>query len=105
MIFHENCLPADNSHEISCLICYFLKSSKILNCRLLQIVGGALRIKRGFFSVLGAFFIPYLVMLMFCGIPLVFMEMAFGQYASLGPLTIWKAVPIFKGKTQLKRCL
>ena len=20
-IFHENCLPADNSHEISCLIC------------------------------------------------------------------------------------
>ena len=34
MIFHENCLLADNSHEISCqdnsheiscLICYFLK--------------------------------------------------------------------------------
>ena len=23
MIFHENCLPADDSHEISCLICYF----------------------------------------------------------------------------------
>ena len=23
MIFHENCLPADNSHVISCLICYF----------------------------------------------------------------------------------
>ena len=23
IIFHENCLPADNSHEISCLICYF----------------------------------------------------------------------------------
>ena len=23
MIFHENCLPADNSHEISCFICYF----------------------------------------------------------------------------------
>ena len=22
MIFHEKCLPADNSHEISCLICY-----------------------------------------------------------------------------------
>ena len=21
--YHENCLPADNSHEISCLICYF----------------------------------------------------------------------------------
>ena len=29
MIFHENCLPADNSHEISCLISYFLKSCKV----------------------------------------------------------------------------
>ena len=25
MIFHENRLPADDSHEISCLICYFRK--------------------------------------------------------------------------------
>ena len=25
MIFHENCQPADDSHEISCLICFFLK--------------------------------------------------------------------------------
>ncbi|XP_053400420.1 uncharacterized protein LOC123556538 [Mercenaria mercenaria] len=45
----------------------------------------------------GAFFIPYLIMLTFCGIPLVFMEMGFGQYASLGPVTIWRAVPLFKG--------
>ena len=29
MIFHENRLPADDSHEIPCLICYFLKSDKI----------------------------------------------------------------------------
>ena len=46
MILHENRLPADDSHEISCLICYFLKSSKIFNCRLLQIIGGAFRVKR-----------------------------------------------------------
>ena len=45
MIFHENLLPADNSHEKLCLICYFWKSSKILNCRLLQIIGCALRVK------------------------------------------------------------
>ena len=51
MIFHENRLPADDSsaaddsYEILCLICYFLKRSKILNCRLLQIIGGALRVK------------------------------------------------------------
>ncbi|ESO88413.1 hypothetical protein LOTGIDRAFT_126022 [Lottia gigantea] len=45
----------------------------------------------------GAFFIPYLIMLIFCGIPMVYMELAFGQYASLGPITIWRAVPLFKG--------
>ena len=44
MIFHENRLPADDSHEI-CLICYYRKGSKILNCSLLQIVGGALWVK------------------------------------------------------------
>ena len=42
MIFHENRLPADDSHEISCLLCYFQKSCKIFDCRLLQIIGGAL---------------------------------------------------------------
>ena len=45
MIFHENRLPADDPHEISCLICYFRNGSKILNCCLLQIIGGALRVK------------------------------------------------------------
>ena len=45
MIFHENRLPADDSHEISCLIGYFWKGGKIWNCRLLQIIGGALWVK------------------------------------------------------------
>ena len=44
MILHENRLPADDSHEISFLICYFWKSVKIRNCHLLQIIGGALRV-------------------------------------------------------------
>ena len=26
------------------------------------------------------------------------MELSFGQYASLGPITIWKVSPLFKGK-------
>ena len=29
MILHENCLPADDSHEISCLICYFEKAENL----------------------------------------------------------------------------
>ena len=44
MILHENRLPADDSHEISCLIYYFLKSGKICKRDLLQNIGGALRI-------------------------------------------------------------
>ena len=28
MILHENCLPADDSNEISCLTCYFEKTAK-----------------------------------------------------------------------------
>ena len=44
MIFHENRLLADDSHEISCLIHYFGKRSRILNCHLLQVIGGALRV-------------------------------------------------------------
>ena len=58
MIFHENRLPADDSHEISCLICYFWISGKIWNCHPLQIIGGALRVKCLTFS--GAFTIPEL---------------------------------------------
>ena len=45
MIFLENRLPADDSQEISCLTFFFQKSIKILNCLLLQIIGGALWIK------------------------------------------------------------
>ena len=44
MLFHENRLPADDSHEIACLIRYFGKRGKILKCRLLQNIGGALRV-------------------------------------------------------------
>ena len=34
MMFHENCLPADNSYEISCLtrFVFFLKKRQNLNC-------------------------------------------------------------------------
>ena len=40
-------------------------------------------------------------MLLFCGEPLVFMEMAFVQFASLGPVTTWKVVLLFKGNVSV----
>lgn len=47
----------------------------------------------------GAFMIPYLVMLTLCGIPLVFMEFAIGQYTRLGTVHAFaKICPLFKGE-------
>ncbi|CAD5119425.1 DgyrCDS8037 [Dimorphilus gyrociliatus] len=44
-----------------------------------------------------SFLIPYVIMLIFAGLPLFFLEMAFGQYGSLGPISVWAAMPLFKG--------
>lgn len=45
----------------------------------------------------GAFLIPYVIMMAFVGLPLFLMELSFGQYASEGPVTIWKICPLFQG--------
>uniref|UniRef100_A0A8B9H0K4 Transporter n=1 Tax=Astyanax mexicanus TaxID=7994 RepID=A0A8B9H0K4_ASTMX len=46
----------------------------------------------------GAFLIPYIIMLFVCGIPLLFMEYAIGQYTRLGPVHgLAKICPLFKG--------
>ncbi|XP_072126472.1 sodium- and chloride-dependent neutral and basic amino acid transporter B(0+)-like [Mobula birostris] len=45
----------------------------------------------------GAFLIPYFIMLMLTGMPLFFLECSFGQFASLGPVAVWKAVPVLQG--------
>lgn len=45
----------------------------------------------------GAFLVPYVIMLIIAGLPLFFLELSFGQFGSLGPITIWKACPLFKG--------
>ncbi|PVD34691.1 hypothetical protein C0Q70_05968 [Pomacea canaliculata] len=45
----------------------------------------------------GAFFIPYTMFLLMCGLPLFFMEVSCGQFSSLSPVPIWKICPMFKG--------
>ncbi|XP_047121933.1 sodium- and chloride-dependent neutral and basic amino acid transporter B(0+)-like [Schistocerca piceifrons] len=46
----------------------------------------------------GAFLIPFSVMLVIAGLPLMFMELSFGQFASLGPVAIYQAFcPLFRG--------
>ena len=46
----------------------------------------------------GAFLIPYALMLLFIGIPCFFLEITIGQYAAMGPVTIYSNLsPLFKG--------
>lgn len=46
----------------------------------------------------GAFLIPYFIMLALVGMPLFYLELCFGQFASLGPTAIWSINPTMKGK-------
>lgn len=50
-----------------------------------------------FLLLVGAFLVPYFIMLAICGIPIFFMELSLGQFSSLGPLAVWKISPLFKG--------
>ncbi|XP_064636103.1 sodium- and chloride-dependent glycine transporter 1-like isoform X2 [Lineus longissimus] len=45
----------------------------------------------------GAFLVPYLTFLFLCGMPLFFLEVSFGQFSSLSPISAWKVSPLFKG--------
>ena len=44
MIFHENRLPADDSHEITCLICYFWKAGNSKLSSAANYIDGALHV-------------------------------------------------------------
>lgn len=45
----------------------------------------------------GAFLVPYLLMLVLCGIPLFFLEVSLGQFAGTGCITVFKIAPLLKG--------
>lgn len=48
----------------------------------------------------GAFLIPFISMMLLAGLPLMFMELSFGQYASLGPIAIFdRFCPLFAGES------
>ncbi|KAK7881583.1 hypothetical protein WMY93_029992 [Mugilogobius chulae] len=44
-----------------------------------------------------AFLIPYLTMLGIAGIPIFLLEVSLGQFASQGPVSVWKCIPALQG--------
>lgn len=48
--------------------------------------------------ILGAFLVPYVLMLILGGIPLFYMELALGQFNRKGAITCWGRIcPLFRG--------
>jgi len=48
----------------------------------------------------GAFLIPYIIVLLIVGKPFYYMELALGQFSSVGPVKVWEVVPALRGKIQ-----
>ena len=45
----------------------------------------------------GCFLIPYLICLVFAGVPVLILEVCLGQFASQGGITAWLICPLFQG--------
>jgi solute carrier family 6 amino acid transporter-like protein 5/7/9/14 len=43
------------------------------------------------------YLIPYTILFLVSAIPVLFMELSLGQFISLGPTSVWKVAPLFKG--------
>ncbi|KAK3086069.1 hypothetical protein FSP39_013029 [Pinctada imbricata] len=45
----------------------------------------------------GAFLIPFFFFLIFCGIPLFFLELCIGQFSGVSSIFVWRICPLFQG--------
>ncbi|KAM7542581.1 hypothetical protein Aperf_G00000003508 [Anoplocephala perfoliata] len=45
----------------------------------------------------GAFLVPYIIFMLFCGIPFCFLEFILGQFSGLSPVEAFGIIPLFRG--------
>lgn len=45
----------------------------------------------------GAFLVPYIIYMILLGMPLVLLELGYGQFSSLSPIAVWRMSPLFQG--------
>jgi SNF family Na+-dependent transporter len=45
----------------------------------------------------GAFLIPFAIFMVVIGVPIMYLELAVGQFMSRGPLLSWSMIPLFRG--------
>lgn len=86
-------LQDEYSWNILSFICLYYRPVGLSQCLFFFL----LKLK-SFYCISGAFLIPFVIMLFITGIPLVYLELSFGQFASSGVVSIWKASPLFEGK-------
>ena len=67
----------------------------MLYCNLCFLFKNAVKVLS--FYIPGAFLIPYFLALIFCGIPLFFLEVYMGQFSGLSPIQVWGICPLMKG--------
>uniref|UniRef100_A0A1I8F7U1 Transporter n=1 Tax=Macrostomum lignano TaxID=282301 RepID=A0A1I8F7U1_9PLAT len=53
----------------------------------------------------GAFFVPYIIFLLLCGVPVFLLDLSLGQFTSEGPATCWEFAPSLPVVTKLHRIL
>lgn len=49
------------------------------------------------FAFVGAFLLPYILLLFLIGRPIYYLELIVGQFSGRGPIKMWKCVPALKG--------
>jgi solute carrier family 6 amino acid transporter-like protein 5/7/9/14 len=54
-----------------------------------------------FYFVPAAFFLVYIIVLLLVGVPLYVLEVVMAQYSSLGPIHVYRCLPLFTGRVKL----